>query len=94
MSDLQQITGIGPTRADRLANEAGILTLADLAVADTGDVADLLVISEEAAFAMIEEAAWLMRPAEPAVEIAPDDAAPPADDTAVYEHFLTGRVKR
>lgn len=91
MSELTKITGIGPTRAARLAGEAGIITLADLARAEAVDVADLLNIGLEAAQVLIADAAQFV-----ADEIPFGDgdvvswlSLEDAEETAV-EHLLTG----
>lgn len=97
MSELTKITGIGPTRAAKLGEEGGIFTLEDLATADAEDVADLLGMGLEAAQAFIADARQLMVDDIPFGENDLVSRSPLADvldedeETAVYEHLLTGK---
>jgi len=94
MSDLQKIAGIGPARAAVLT-AAGYGTPEAMAAAGQAVIADLLHINEIAAAEMIIEAIQLEMDAlaDEFIERA-EQREVPADNTAVYEHFLTGRVKR
>lgn len=98
MSELTKIAGIGPTRATRLAGEAGIFTLADLAAAEAADVAELLNINLDAAQALITDAAQFVADESPNDEpsFGEDDLVSwmsledVLEETAVYENLLTG----
>lgn len=57
-AELQRVDGLGPTYADRLANE-GIETLSDLEAADPSDVASIAEVSESRAGEWIEQAGEL-----------------------------------
>ena len=88
--DLTQIKGIGPVRAADLAAQ-GIETFAALAVAD----ADFLATTMEVSPALIADwqARALMQIQDAALAATGIDAAAGEDET-VYEHFLTGKVRR
>lgn len=92
MSELQQITGIGPTRAAVLA-AAGYDSLSALVAAAPEDIADLLRVGRAAAGQIILEAEQLLCDTPfVAVDHLPVEAS--SQGTAVYEHFLTGKTRR
>ena len=94
-SELQQITGIGPTRAAVLA-AAGYDSLSALAAAAPEDIADLLRVGRAAAGEIILEAEQLREDGDESpffpVDHRPQEAS--SHGTAVYEHFLTGKTRR
>lgn len=94
MDDLTRIKGIGPKRAEEL-NLLGIHTFGDLYVAETDYLAATMEVSRET----IE--GWQAAAAEMADQVegdtarhVPADATQFGEEDGVYEHYLTGSVRR